>query len=140
MAGNYYNFYAATAGSGNPSLSNGNATDSICPYGWQLAENDGDKSFSNLTNTYLSFSTTHASGEYPSPELSSDITLLSFLRSGYYTYSNGALNSQRTRGRYWSLRSGSGAYANDLYFNSTNIGPQNSSPRGSGFILRCLAR
>ena len=34
--GYYYNWYAATAGTGTCSMSSGNATASICPKGWRL--------------------------------------------------------------------------------------------------------
>ena len=134
-------------GTGNPSLSTGNATDSICPYGWQLAETtDGNvkKSFSNLTNTYLSFSTTHTSGEYEKidgkGQYRSDITLLSFLLSGDYYYVSSALVARGSYGNYWSLRGLSGTSANDLNFYSTGINPQDGYGRGYGFAVRCLAR
>ena len=40
--GTYYNWLAATAGTGTNSFSSGNTTDSICPAGWQLPV-DGSK-------------------------------------------------------------------------------------------------
>ncbi|MBR3256928.1 hypothetical protein IKG02_01395, partial [Candidatus Saccharibacteria bacterium] len=39
--GNWYNFYAATAGSTITNWSNEDAVDSICPLGWQLPRNSG---------------------------------------------------------------------------------------------------
>ena len=34
--GGYYSWFAATAGTGTPSMASGNATSSICPRGWRL--------------------------------------------------------------------------------------------------------
>ena len=134
-----FGFLKRTIFSGNPSLSNDNATDSICPYGWQLPTYSGDKSFQKLTiDTYQLIGT---SGEYPSPELRSDIMLLSFFRSGYYLYDSGALNARGTGGYYWSAQSyASGTTAVYLRFSSTDVYPQYGNYRGRGHSLRCLAR
>ena len=127
-------------GTGNPSLSTDNATDSICPYGWQLAEDDttSKKSFSNLINTYIRRSSNTTDLE------NADIGLLalSFLRSGYYYYDSGALNGRGTYGYYWSAQSytsGTTLGAYSLHFLSTYVYPQNGNNRGNGFAVRCLA-
>ena len=40
--GYYYNWYAATAGSGTCTMTSGSATSSICPKGWHLPDSYGD--------------------------------------------------------------------------------------------------
>ena len=124
-------------GTGNPSLSNANATDSICPYGWQLAENEteSEKSFSNLTNTYI-FRATNTVSSLRNADIG--LLILSFIRSGSYV--DGAFTNQTTSGYYWSLRGGSDANAYRLGFSSNGVYPQYSSPYGYGRSLRCFAR
>ena len=52
-AGNFYNWYAATASTGSESMSSGDANASICPKGWRLPPVSGAKSLNNLlTVTY----------------------------------------------------------------------------------------
>jgi len=65
---------------------------------------------------------------------------LGFARAGRYYYNNGGLDSQSSYGLYWSHRIHSSANSYDLYFNSGYVGPQDSSYRGRGFSVRCLAR
>ena len=65
---------------------------------------------------------------------------LSFVRGGYYNYSNGILDLRGSDGFYWETRVNSGAIAYHLDFYSTNLRPQYSSNKGYGFSLRCLAR
>ena len=119
--------------SGNPSLSNDNATDSICPYGWQLAEYSGSKSFSNLTNTYIS----RVGDNYPA-HADVGLLILPFLRSGRLV--NAALLAQNTQGDYWASRGFASSLANSLTFGTSRIYAQDGGSRSNGFSLRCLAR
>ena len=41
------------SGTGNPTLTTGDAPDSICPSGWRLPGYDGKQSYSNLMETYV---------------------------------------------------------------------------------------
>lgn len=51
--GNLYNWYAATASSGNYNLISGDAADSICPKGWKLPQSSsGTASWNNLLIAY----------------------------------------------------------------------------------------
>ncbi|MBQ3309379.1 hypothetical protein IJG78_01740, partial [Candidatus Saccharibacteria bacterium] len=50
--GNMYNWKAATAGLGTPEDVNTTITESVCPKGWQLPDNDGVYSFQNLMLHY----------------------------------------------------------------------------------------
>ena len=137
LAGNYYNFYAATAGSA-PSGGGVDAPDSLCPYGWQLPANADSGSFNQLVQLYLGRSGN--TGSLTQADTALLISPLSFLRSGNYNYSNGARNVRGSNGFYWSRRSRSSTYAYNLGFDSTLVYPQDGYGRGRGFALRCLAR
>ena len=68
------------------------------------------------------------------------ISPLNLLRSGYYAYDSGALDTRTSRGRYWSGRYYSIVNSRYLYFASTYLYPQNGGNRSLGIPLRCLAR
>ena len=138
MAGNYYNFYAATAGTGNPNLTSGDAPDSICPSGWHLPSSTGTSSYTTLVQNYVGREeNTDNLTNHHSPLL---LSTLSFTRSGFYTYYNGILYSQSSHGYYWSHTPNGKTRAYYLTFVSTGLYPRSNYSRGYGFTLRCLAR
>ena len=134
--GNYYQWNAATAGTGE-TITNADALGSICPKGWRLPisnSNFANYSFGNLLKQY----------DYTGnnqDDVSDSILLVSpffFMRDGYI-YS-GALSNQGSRGYYWS----SSAYINNnyaysLYSGSNNVHPSNVDDRSNGFNIRCVA-
>ena len=132
--GNWYNWYAATAESGTWEMQSGNATDSICPAGWQLPDNSGDHSWVNLLTTkYSVASSTDGSRKarnYP----------LSIIFSGDYYWVNGDLYNRGAAGFYWS--SAPYAYTNsrDLGFHSTVVDTQSGYDKTYGLTVRCVAR
>ena len=80
----------------------------------------------------LPFAVWYGRGERQSP--------LAFVYTGYYAYDSGSLYGEGSLGRYWSRTTGSGTGAYGLYFNSSNVDPQNNYNRGNGFALRCVGR
>ena len=133
--GNYYNWYAATAGTGTAAMASGNATDSICPKGWKLPNNSGSKSFLNLVTTTYSLqnnSATDATKLLQAP--------LNFVRSGQYYWPNGQFNGKGVSGLWWSTAAQS--IVNVYYLHATSYGvfPQNAANKGHGFTIRCVAR
>ena len=104
-------------------------------------ETTSDKSFKKLTDTYQFIDN---SGAYPKidnkDQYRSDIALLSFLRSGLYVYSNGALTNQKMYGYYWTHHMRSVSEAHYLYVYNTYVGTLGDGDRGRGYSLRCLAR
>ena len=124
-AGNYYNFPAVSAKSGEPT------PNSACPKGWRLPDNNGDTSYSNLLLAYgIDF---NAGDNMVSPYDAALLNLpLSYLRSGYHN-STGALSSQDSVGGYRmsSLRLG---------FNSSSLYPTSSTFASDGFSVRCVSR
>ena len=132
--GNHYTWNAATAGTGGADVVGEDATDSICPKGWQLptSNHSNSASFKALTNAYSISSNTDGSTALVSAPLY-------FVRSGY-VYS-GSLRFAGSNGHYWSstaYSSTSNAYY--LRFFSGAVYPSNNYNRYLGQSVRCLAR
>ena len=137
MAGNYYNFYAATAGTGNPNLTSSDAPDSICPSGWHLPSSTGTGSYTTLVQNYVGRNGNTDGRNIDIPILTNS---LGFTRSGYYDYHNGNLSGQSSLGYFWSRTRNGTTYTYYLDFNSTVLYPRRDSYRSFGFSLRCLTR
>ena len=139
LAGNYYSYVAATAGTGTSATSNlTKATDSICPKGFELPTsgssfNSTSGSFYNLlTNAYsISSNTTDGTAIRSAP--------LFFVRSGYVSPYSHFLGSAGYRGYYWSSVADSSSRAYYLYFYSSNVNPSSSTNRHNGQPVRCVA-
>ena len=141
LIGNYYQWSAATAGTGD-SLTYTDASGSICPKGWHLptSNNTRSGSFGYLINTYG-----YATGD------SLVLFPLYFVDAGYILISPNSSYPQvrvpdpaglnyANEGFYWSstaYSSTSNAY--DLYFNPGNVLPSNHNERYIGASVRCLA-
>lgn len=140
--GNFYNWYAATAGSQKSGMSaNQEATDSICPKGWKLpysgTAQTGSKSFLYLLTSYNIATSSEAS---VSKALGSP---LSFIMPGYYHYSEKGMFGQGTLGLYWSstAQNSSNTYVFLLDQGGLNAqaGADQGSRRASLFSIRCVA-
>lgn len=157
----YYNWYATTAESGTYAMTSGNATDSICPKGWQLpvnstgsgssAEGHTDKSYSKLlkdpTNGYGLFTvdgaqsaSTNPFGDSTTPSLKMHEAPLSIIFSGYYNWGVGDLRNRGTNGYYWSSTPYAYTNSRDLGFGSTNVSPQYGDYKTHGLTVRCVKR
>ena len=138
LAGNYYSWEAATAGTGHSHTSDGaEAPDSICPAGWQLplsrsSNNAVSGSFYNLLNQY-GFTSSTGSG-------ANSITRapLFFVRSGY-VYPTYYLVSAGDYGYYWSSVASSSSRAYTLAFASSYVYPSSNYNRCNGQSVRCVA-
>ena len=138
LAGNYYSWEAATAGTGHSYTSVGSQEpDSICPAGWQLPlsyfSNDAvSGSFYNLLNQY-GFTSSPGSG-------ANSITRapLFFVRSGYVRPTS-YLQDAGLNGSYWSSVANLSSNAYYLYFDSSNVFPSGGSNRYNGYSVRCVA-
>ena len=130
--GAYYSWTAATAGTGDASLTKGDAPSSICPKGWKLPPNSGNGSYTNFTS---------ATGITNNADGSNKI------RSAPYNFPyagdvyNGSLFNVGSLGLYWSrtVFSGNSQNAYLLVFNSSNVYPADGSIRYYGFSVRCVA-
>ena len=139
LAGNYYSWEAATAGTGHSYTSTGaEAPDSICPAGWQLplsfySNNAVSGSFYNLLNQY-GFTSSTGSG-------ANSITRapLFFVRSGYVN-PVAWLSEAGFLGDYWSSVANSSSYVYHLYFSSDAVFPSHDfGDRYEGKSVRCVA-
>ena len=157
--GAYYNWKAATAGTGDYSQTSPSyLTDSICPSGWKLPVNTGNKSFENLVmyvysdGTFIMGAVSEAVN-YQKLQGAKMIAIiqslswepLSFLRNGLYSQYGNIANTNELH--YWTSNAASKELANSLlaYVNgdSSNIYPrytQNSSFKSRGFNVRCVSQ
>ncbi|MBO7699352.1 fibrobacter succinogenes major paralogous domain-containing protein [Candidatus Saccharibacteria bacterium] len=123
--GTYYNWYAATAGTGKYETSSGNASNSICPRGWRLPTSGSSGEFQALYSNYNS-----ASAMMSSP--------VNFVLSGRRYGSS--TSSRGSGGYYWSSTALSSSYAYNLYLDSSNVYPADNFHKYYGFAVRCVAR
>lgn len=133
LVGNLYQWNAATAGTGGTIISQ-DATDSICPKGWQLptSNNSNSGSFQALMNAY-------SIGNNSAGSAAITQSPLYFHPSGY-VYS-GSLWYAGGYGRYWSSTAYSNSnYAYVLAFRLSNVSSSGSNNRYYGRSVRCLAR
>ncbi|MDO5481383.1 MAG: FISUMP domain-containing protein [Candidatus Saccharibacteria bacterium] len=141
--GTYYNWYAATAGSGTWASSTQwkDTENSVCPANWQLpdAATADDRSFQNLFITKYAL----VSGTGDNPGRSGDVAQkapFSIIRSGVYDWASGILGSRGSHGLYWSRESNSPMSAYYLLFSSLYFHPQLANYKIYGFAVRCVAR
>ena len=125
--GDYYSWYAATAGQGTAS-STGDVDGSICPAGWKLPYSytvDNSKSYQELINKYSA--TSYAALE---------VVPLSFSRFGYY--GSGSLVGSGSYGYYRSSTASSASYAYNLRYTASTVLPQREDAKYRGFSVRCV--
>ena len=133
LVGNYYQWNAATAGTGG-SITSTNAIDSICPKGWQLptSNNSNSGSFQALMNAYSISSNATGSTKITQPPL--------YFHPGGLVRS-GSLRDAGLYGLYWSSTARSSfSNAYNLGFSSGYVNPSGSYYRYDGQSVRCLAR
>ncbi len=131
LAGNYYSWGAATAGQAASISSSGESTQSICPKGWRLPINSGDKSYNTLLTSYG----TNSGLLYGTQDIR--LAPLYFVYGGYVNSSS--LTNAGSLGYYWSSTAISNTSARGLYF-TTSVNPSSNTTRYLGFSVRCVAR
>jgi uncharacterized protein (TIGR02145 family) len=131
--GNLYNWFAATAGTGTPSFTTGNAPSSICPAGWYLSTGGASSDFTQLdvdlggTGTDGSRSTSYLTG-----------APWSAVYSGYYA---DGLSGQSAHGDIWSSTAYTSSRAMVLYFTSSLVTIADSNElKVFGLAVRCVLR
>jgi len=136
--GYLYNWYTATAGSGNGGVTTAvNVNSSICPIGWKLPKVQSTNEFGILNNAMATgattSSTTNSATTRPNwrdkgpfeGSLSGSFTT-SFSSTGYYGY-------------YWSSSAYSSApFAYTLYFLYNYVDPGSYGNRNLGSAIRCV--
>ena len=130
--GVYYNWFAATAGSGTRELDDKEtAGDSICPKGWRLpVDNDDEQTYKNLSTIYGN----NGTESYVSAPFN-------YVKSGYYDDDSGYLYSLEFVGHYWSASSTGQIYTSSIrlpdYYDSYL---KYYGEKTRGYTMRCLAR
>ena len=138
--GTYYAFQAATSGSGsNVTMpDNTNIADTFCPLGWQLPYSGTGGDYYDKSRSWKYLFITYGLGNVGTKNNSVRSYPLSYIASGEYQGSQGALFVQNNEGQYWSLTSGSSWDGYRLYSNSPSIayGKADATPlRCALFIL-----
>ncbi len=154
----YYNWYTATAGAGNSSVTtqNQNVNTSICPKGWTLPTG-GSTSNANTASTWTNFYglfrnmglTISNTNLKPDNEAytnwgSGD---LAKVQAAPYNFkyiglvNNGSLGDGTFSGHWWSSTVASDVGAYDLYISNSYVFPYElNDGRCYGFAVRCVAR
>ncbi|MBQ9019928.1 hypothetical protein IJ096_01230, partial [Candidatus Saccharibacteria bacterium] len=144
--GNFYNWYAATATTGTSSLTNADATDSVCPKGWKLptsgtsssyGSSAPDKSYGKLiylVTGFSSLSTSYDGGTYVKAMQNAPLW---FSFPGHY---GSGLRIQGADGYYWSRKAyTSSGYAMGLFFDAYSyLYPQYYGNKVEGYSVRCV--
>lgn len=131
--GTYYNWYAATVGTGTYYMSTKSASATICPKGWTLPSSAGSGSFSNLVEIYkLDQSTADVDSL---TYMTSDP--VSFVISGIYYY-NGLIGGQGEWGGYWT-KDVSNLVAATFSIDNESA-EQNFNHKTMGFPVRCVVK
>ena len=123
--GGFYTWAAATAGTGNATISTDgqNAPASICPKGWRLPTGGGTGEFRALYNNYNSvYAMTHGPAKFTLSGFKHPIMLMGGI--GHYGY-------------YWSSTASSDIAAYSMGLSNT-VSPDYSINRYSGFSVRCI--
>ena len=124
--GTYYNWYAATAGTGTyETKAKVNASSSICPRGWRLPTGGDSGEFQTLYN------------QYPSAANMLDANGPAFVLSGE-RYGD-RTDNQGSGGYYWSSTAYNYNYAYDLWLDRY-VGPAGNYQRYNGQTVRCIAQ
>lgn len=132
LVGNYYQWNAATAGTGG-TISSGQASGSICPKGWKLPTNNN--------SNFGSFDKLVSSGG-----ISSDVTKITsapyyFVRGGNIDQSVNLLAYVGNGGNYWGSTPSSSSTSYNLNISAaTSVLLNNSAARYYGLSVRCVAR
>lgn len=122
LIGNFYQWDAATAGTGD-TITSENATDSICPKGWRLP-NGGFGEFSSL---------------FESSVYGTTITQVPYYYIPAGSIESGFLKFAGNSGAYWSSTANS-SLAYCLGFDIAGVYPSVDSSRSHGYSVRCIAR
>ena len=137
--GALFNWFSATAESGDYSATNLLASDSLCPAGWQLPAHsisaDNQISHEALLNSYeLAQNATSAQFVRKMP--------MSFVASQFYQTRTGALDTDGTGTHYWSYEKRNESSIYNLYSDITynRLLPTNSNYPAIGSSIRCIRK
>ena len=126
--GAYYNFYAATAGTGGTDNTTGNAPSDICPKGWRLPTGASYGDFQTLNTIYNG----------------AEFKAAPFLADGFdYTGGRatmGAVYGDDEEANYWSSTIMSSTHAYYMALHETDSYPLSYRNKYVGQFVRCIAK
>lgn len=124
-----YNWYTATAGNGDFSITSGSVTGDICPAGWRLPTGSSSGEYMQLNNVVNGGSTTSAAGllKYP----------VNIVFSG--DYNNNKPGGRGSYFRLWSSTANSATNAFRFGGQTNNVTPMNNWNKWVTFPVRCIA-
>ena len=134
--GSYYNYAAATAGSGIDLIGQ-NAVESVCPKGWRLpigSNYTDNKSFGHLTDVY---GVTSGANLNTSTALYLQYFAPHFILGGIGNNDGNATYYKQT-GFYWSASAYSAPHAFYMSFTSSNVSARHSNERYVRANIRCV--
>ena len=127
------------SGTGNPTLTTGDAPDSICPYGWRLPTDDKDGSLMELITIYTAITGERNVKNTPTLYIQHP---LGINMSGF-KWGNESLSGVNSA-LYHSAHVTDTSTSYTLYLLNTSvyqqIRPHNNLSRNFGASIRCLAR
>ena len=130
----------ATAGTGNPTLTTGDAPDSICPYGWKLpSSGKGNQSYSNLMNTYINRGGSVVNDRAVIAFFAAPINVMRTAEYSGSTLINYSSSDRDGHGRIWTNTITGAGSARSVRMDGFFYSNWDSS-KGIGYTLRCLAR
>ena len=143
-AGNYYNWYAATAGTGTKSLTETEAESSICPKGWRLPARSGLYTPKNFTNLIQTVYFMRQTSSYDNAQKLRSAPF-NFLHSGKYTGSS--MQNQGSYGYVWSGMPNEatgeeeydGLAAENFSIRFVGFDDLNNTHKTSGLSVRCVS-
>ncbi|MBR2589157.1 hypothetical protein IKE84_02360 [Candidatus Saccharibacteria bacterium] len=123
--GTYYNWYAATAGTGTFAKTSGSTSSSVCPKGWKMPAGGASGDWRVLTDTYNATMTAL---------VGDPVNLV--LAGGRYGSST---TGQTTVGYYWGSTAVSDFDASRIYFTSSVVDSNSNEHKSTGIPVRCLS-
>ena len=127
--GGMYNWYTASAGNGEYSVSSGSVTGDICPYGWRLPTGGNNGEYATL-NTSIGGT------------LKNDEKLIRFPNNFVYSgdFNKTAPGGRGTYGRYWSPTAQNTIKAFRMGFGNQTVTPTGSWNKWDAFAIRCIVK
>ena len=125
----YYNWHAATAESGTYAMATGNASDSVCPKGWQLP--GSSKTLTTLFSNY-------GAGNNAQGSKLARTNPLNYVLTGRYI--SGHYNDTGTGGMLWFSDAAATTSAGSLGLYSSALIAPNSDQKMQGHAVRCVKK
>ncbi len=126
VSSGYYNWYAATAGTGTHSIISGTAISSLCPKNWRLPTGDASGELQTIYNKYPGTSLTGMPADWA--------------LTGLYSGSN-VFGGLYTNAYYWASTSYDADIAWSIYlYSSQSAIPSAKARKYDGLTIRCVAR